>query len=162
MLTMVRRTSARVSLSSFPKLNFLNLQVDGRDWEGVADMLQLLPARLHILIIHVSLRWPVADSDRLVKEGGQLKAMRTGGLELLDPVLSRDNFKDLRVLAFELLGYRDTLPSYRESTLASIQQKLPMLHGRATLDIQLELILFDRSPPPSPIVEDGESVQLAA
>ena len=159
---MARRTSARVSLSSFPKLNFLSLQVDGRDWEGVADMLQLLPARLVVLFINVSPLWPVTDGDRLIKEDGELKAMRTGGLELLDPVLSRDNFKDLRVLAFELLGYRDTLPSYRESTLASIQQKLPILHGRATLDIQLELILFDRSPPPSPVVEGGESVQLAA
>ena len=140
----------RIPLSGFEKLSFLRLQVDGLYWQDAADMLRLLPARLDILALDTLYKSsePSVNSDLLVKEDGQLKAMRTDGLELLDPVLSRDNFKDLRILTFELHGFRDTLPSYRESTLASIQQKLPMLHARATLNIQLELILRDRPSPP--------------
>ncbi|KAM5531480.1 hypothetical protein V8D89_014870 [Ganoderma adspersum] len=36
----------RISLSSFDKLSFLSLRVDGADWQGVVDMLRLLPSRL--------------------------------------------------------------------------------------------------------------------
>nr|VWP02264.1 Fructose transporter 1 [Ganoderma boninense] len=145
-----------ISLSSFDKLTFLRLDVDTANWRGVADMLRPLSARLNMLLFNVSPRELGMDSNRLVTEDGQLKAMRTNGLELLDPVLSRDNFKGLTLLTFELMGYRDTLPAHRESTLEAIQQKLPTLHGRTTLDIQLNLLFFDRSPPSSPIVENGD------
>ena len=111
-------------------------------------MLKALSSRLNILRLRVSPERDTRNDDLLVEENGELKVMKSNGLELLDPVLSRDNFKDLRILTFELHGFRDTLPSYRESTLASIQQKLPMLHARATLNIQLELILRDRPSPP--------------
>ncbi len=160
MLTMTCHP-ARISLSNFTRLSFLHIEVDGTDWQDVADMLQPLPARLVILLNDVFYNGSVSmiNDAQLVKEDGELKAMSTNGLEVLDPVLSRDNFKDLRHLTFELSGYRDTLPSYQESTLEAIQRKLPTLHSRATLDIQLGLILFDRSPLPSPVSEGNESMQ---
>nr|VWO96852.1 Uncharacterized protein [Ganoderma boninense] len=148
--------TTRMSLSSFDKLTFLSLGVDTANWQGVADTLRPLPARLNTLLLDASPKEPAMDSNRLVTEDGQLKAMKTNGLELLDPVLSRENFKDLTLLTFELMGYRDTLPAHRESTLEAIQQKLPTLHGRTTLDIQLNLLFFDRSPPSSPVVENGD------
>ena len=153
------RHSARVSLSNFGKLKHLNLRIDGTSWPGTADMLQLLPARLAILSIDVSYTRAIVDNDYLVKEDGVRKAMTTNGLELLDPVLSRDNFKDLRQLSFQLSGYYDTLPSYRESTLDTIRQKLPTLNGRGGLDIQLEFFHLDRPSPPSPSAGDGKPAQ---
>ena len=150
-------------MSPFGRLSFLALTVDGTDWPDVAGMLQLLPSRLHTLRIGITYAWVARDSDQLVKEDGERKAMRTNGLDLLDPVLSRDNFKDLTLLTFELYGYRDTLPLYRESTLETIHRKLPTLRGRGGLDIQLRLGCCDRFPPPSPVVaHSDEFVHLVA
>ena len=133
-------------MCGFAKLGSLSLEVDGTEWAGVANMLQSLPARLNTLILDVFYTERVMDSDRLVKEDGERKAMMTTGLELLDCALSRDNFGDLRLLTFALWGYRDTLPSLREGTLENIQRKMPTLRRRATLRIDLELLLLDRSP----------------
>lgn len=140
---------ARISLDGFVNLTVLSVEVDGSDWPGVADTLRPLRARLETLIMDVFYAEMVTDSDRLVKEDGEAKAMRTNGLEFLDPLLSRDNFKDLSLLTFALWGYRDTLPSLQDRTLHAIQRKLPTLHSRATLQINLELLLLDRPPPPS-------------
>ena len=144
-------------MSPFGRLSFLALTVDGTDWPDVAGMLQLLPSRLDTLRIEIAYAWVAVDSDQLVKEDGERKAVRTNGLELLDPVLPRDNFKGLTLLAFELYEYRDTLPLYRESTLETIHQKLPTLQGRGGLDIQLYLSsgCHDWFPPPSPVVADS-------
>ncbi|PIL24789.1 hypothetical protein GSI_12675 [Ganoderma sinense ZZ0214-1] len=134
----------RISLSSFENLNSLALRIDGLDWKDVADMLHLLPARLDSLAIDVPYpRTPMNSRDHLIKEDGELRAMKTRDLELLEPVLSRDNFEGLRILTFHVHGHRDTLPSYRESTLEAIRRKLPSLHMRAALNIQLELIVND-------------------
>ena len=115
-------------------------------------MLRLLPSRLETLLLNATSRWPATDNDRLIREGGQPKAMKTNELELLRPVLSRDNFRDLRLFEFkfQLVGYRDTLPLYRECTFEAIQRKLSTLRERTILEIQLDLILVDRTPPPSP------------
>lgn len=112
-------------------------------------MLQSLPARLNTLTVHVFSNRMLMSGDGLVKEDGELKAMRTTGLELLDPALSRDNFGDLKLLTFELWGYRDTLPPFRESTLQAIRRKLPALCSRVSLNVDLKLLLLDRSSPPS-------------
>ncbi|KAI1790251.1 hypothetical protein LXA43DRAFT_516581 [Ganoderma leucocontextum] len=111
------------------------------NWPGVADFLRPLPARLDTLIIDVFYSDVVMDSDQVVKEDGDSRkaSMTTNGLELLDSVLSRDNFKDMRLLTFKLWVYWDRLSRLRESTLEEVQRKLPTLHSRATLNIQLDL-----------------------
>ena len=136
--------------SRFKNLRSLQFAVDGTDWAGVADILQSVPARLATLIVCVEYDWRLLDSNMLVKEDGELKAMRTNGLELLEPVLLRDNFKDLRLLQFDIYGYCNILDPLRESIIQAIWLKLPKLHSRATsgLDIQLRFNYFP-SPPPS-------------
>lgn len=109
-------------------------------------MLKALSSRLNILCLRVSPERDTRNDDLLVEENGELKVMKSNGLELLDPVLSRDNFKDLSCLYFGVSGYCDTMSPLRERTLEFIRQKLPTLCKRKTLDIQLEWDFRDRDP----------------
>ena len=139
--------SGRITLSRFASLNILRLEIRRDEWTSIADMLRSLPGRLNTLHFQVSHESRTRNDDRLVEEDGELKAMKINGLELLDPVLSRDNFKDLSWLDFCIAGYRDALSPLRERTLEFIQQKLPTLHKCKTLDIQLWFQYSDRESP---------------
>lgn len=48
--------SVRISLSSFDKLSFLSLGVEGADLQGVADMSRHLPSCLDMLLPNATLR----------------------------------------------------------------------------------------------------------
>ncbi|PIL24899.1 hypothetical protein GSI_12786 [Ganoderma sinense ZZ0214-1] len=148
-----------ISLSGFSKLESLDLEATDGEWSRVADMLRALPARLHTLVFLPAAWDPSSrESDRLIEEDGEFKAMRTNDLELLDPVLSRDNFKGLRRLTFKLDGYRDVLDPLRETILETIQLKLPTLHSRGCLDLQLNC--YERVTLPA-VAERKESGQAA-
>ncbi|KAM5532817.1 hypothetical protein V8D89_013536 [Ganoderma adspersum] len=136
----------RITLSRFDNLDSLHLEIRRDDWSRVADMLKTLSARLNTLCLLVSPEGGTRNDDLLVEEDGELKAMKSNGLELLDPVLSRDNFKDLSYLYFGVGGYCDTLSLLRRRTLECIRQKLPTLYKRKALDIQLRLDYCDRDP----------------
>ncbi|PIL32830.1 hypothetical protein GSI_04947 [Ganoderma sinense ZZ0214-1] len=136
-------------LSRFGNLRSLDFAVNGTDWGDAADLLQSLPARLDTLIIFVDYGRELVDRDMMVKEDGEVKAMKTNGLELLEPVLLRDNFKALHHLEFKPWGYRDTLEPLEESIIQTIWRKLPKLHSRTTLNIRLAPVYINRSPPPS-------------
>ncbi|KAM5530816.1 hypothetical protein V8D89_015506 [Ganoderma adspersum] len=139
--------------SGFSNLETLDLKLNPAERPRTADMLRALPARIHTLIIRpTSSRDPALRvSDHLIEEDGEIKAMRTNGLELLDSVMSRDNFKDLTHLSFEISGLREVLTPVRESTMEAIQRKLPTMHHRGCLDLQLHF--FDDQPAPSSFSE---------
>ena len=122
----------------FANLKHLQFTVDGAHWLDVTDFLRPLPAHLRTLVIPSQYKAEAMDKDLLVKEDGEVKAMRINGLEHLDPVLSRDNFKNLSYLQFERWGYSGVLPPLRESMLQSIQQKLPKLRGRSGLPVDIQ------------------------
>lgn len=136
-------------MSGFVNLNFLSFYVNDDDWLGTAKILQPLQARLSILCMKVSYKssLSIKNSRRLV-EDSRVEAMRTDGLELLEPVLLRDNFADLHRLQFEVGGYRDKLDPLRESILETIRQKLPKMYGRASLHICL-VLKYAKSRPTS-------------
>ena len=79
--------------------------------------------------------------------------MRTNGLELPDLVLSRNNLKDLARLSIEISGLHEVLNPLRGSTLVldAIQRKLPTMHHRGCL--ALELHFFADVPAPSSSAE---------
>ena len=127
-----------ISLNSFANLKHLQFTVDGTHWLDVAGFLRPIPAHLDTLVIYDQYKDEVVERDLLVKEDGEVKAMKINGLELLEPVLSLDSFKDLRYLLLMRSGYQDTLGPISKSMLQAIQRKLPVLHSRASSNIQLE------------------------
>ena len=121
-------------------------------------MLQALPSRLNTLFIQAQYDG-THHIDLIVEEKGEFKAMKLDELKLLDQVLSRDNFKDLRLLVIGIFAPRDVCSPLREGTIKSIQQKLPTLYKRETLHIQLD---FDYYDPDSVICKYSKSAKTNA
>ena len=96
MLKSVRDSDNISDLSRFDNLKFLEFGVNGTDWGGVADLLRSLTARLAELAISVQYEQKLLDSDMMVKEDGEVKAMKTNGLEVLEPVLLGGGVVDRR------------------------------------------------------------------
>ena len=101
---------------------------------------QSVRARLHTL--HIKVLYDVLTLDTNSQE--KVATLNTNGLELFDLLLSRDNFKDLNLLAFTLEGYRDIC---RGSALEAIQRKLPVLRRRGTVDIQVDVVFSENFRP---------------
>ena len=92
-------------------------------------MLSALPSSLAYLCFDME-EDELERNDRLVENSGELRTMRMDGLELLDPVLEQESFKELADVTFTITGYQSVLDPLRDRTLECLRGKLPKLHKR--------------------------------
>ena len=128
--------AAHMTFEYFDCLRFLTLRTDGRRWANISLMLSALPSSLAYLCFNME-EDELERNDRLVEDGGELKTMRMDGLELLDPVLEQENFKELADVTFTITGYQSVLDPLRDRTLKYLRGKLPKLHKRGSDKIVL-------------------------
>ncbi|KAI0731095.1 hypothetical protein C8Q76DRAFT_793193 [Earliella scabrosa] len=101
-------------------------------WARTSLLLEELPSQLAVLYLDVDL---YSDRNTMVSYGPEAR-LDFEGIEVLDTVLERPNYKDLQILSFILIvrgGDDITEAQYRER----FRQKLPKLHARRPRAIEV-------------------------